>query len=182
MRDICWSAVTNASLYFEAKTFLHGLFIVEDKLSMAHGLESRVPFMDNDLVDFAMSCPVNLKVKNLSNVLQFNENEPSNKKNAYFRRTNDGKQIVREMMECYIGSEISQGTKKGFSSPDASWFKGESIDFVRRSLFEKDAKIYNILDKNALKTLVNEHLEGKKNRRLLIWSLLNLEHWMQNYL
>ncbi len=44
----------NHSLYFECKTFLHGLLVVEDKLSMAHGLESRVPFLDNDLVDFAM--------------------------------------------------------------------------------------------------------------------------------
>ena len=48
----------NHSLYFEAKTFLPGLFLVEDKLSMAHGLETRVPFMDNDLVDFALTCPV----------------------------------------------------------------------------------------------------------------------------
>jgi asparagine synthase (glutamine-hydrolysing) len=51
----------NHSLYFEAKTFLHGLFVVEDKLSMAHSLETRVPFMDNDLVDLAMACPVGLK-------------------------------------------------------------------------------------------------------------------------
>ena len=43
----------NHSLYLECKTFLHGLFLVEDKLSMAHSLENRVPFMDNDLVDFA---------------------------------------------------------------------------------------------------------------------------------
>lgn len=43
----------NHSLYFEAKTFLHGLLVVEDKLSMAHSLETRVPFLDNDLVDFA---------------------------------------------------------------------------------------------------------------------------------
>ena len=55
----------NHSLYFEAKTFLHGLFVVEDKLSMAHSLETRVPFMDNDLVDFAMTCPVKLKLLNL---------------------------------------------------------------------------------------------------------------------
>jgi len=41
------------SLYFEGRTFLHGLLVVEDKLSMAHGLETRVPFLDNDLVDFA---------------------------------------------------------------------------------------------------------------------------------
>ena len=48
----------NASLYFEAKTFLHGLLVVEDKLSMAHWLETRVPFLDNDLVDFAQRLPV----------------------------------------------------------------------------------------------------------------------------
>ena len=48
----------NNSLYFECKTFLQGLFHVEDKLSMAHSLETRVPFMDNDLVDFALRCPV----------------------------------------------------------------------------------------------------------------------------
>ena len=46
----------NHSLYFEAKTFLHGLLIVEDKLSMSHSLETRVPFLDNDLVDFALKC------------------------------------------------------------------------------------------------------------------------------
>ena len=58
----------NHSLYFEAKTFLHGLFVVEDKLSMAHSLETRVPFMDNDLVNFAMQCPVKFKLNNLNNV------------------------------------------------------------------------------------------------------------------
>ena len=59
----------NHSLHLEAKTFLHGLFVVEDKISMAHGLETRVPFMDNDLVDFAMNCPVSLKLNNLQNVI-----------------------------------------------------------------------------------------------------------------
>ena len=48
----------NSSLYFECKTFLQGLFHVEDKLSMAYSSETRVPFMDNDLVDFALKCPV----------------------------------------------------------------------------------------------------------------------------
>ena len=65
----------NHSLYFEAKTFLHGLFVVEDKLSMAHSLETRVPFMDNDLVDFAMQCPVSLKLKNLKEATRVNEND-----------------------------------------------------------------------------------------------------------
>ena len=64
----------NKILYFEAKTFLHGLFVVEDKLSMANSLETRVPFMDNDLVDFAMSCPLNLKLKHMNKNIHVNEN------------------------------------------------------------------------------------------------------------
>jgi len=55
----------NSSLYFEAKTFLHGLLVVEDKLAMAHSLEVRLPFLDNDLVDFAMKVPIKLKLKKL---------------------------------------------------------------------------------------------------------------------
>ena len=120
----------NHSLYFEAKTFLHGLFVVEDKLSMAHSLESRVPFMDNDLVDFAMQCPVGLKLNNLSAVLRIDENEHRmGKKSAYFQRTNDGKQLLRDMMARYIPEDVTRAEKQGFSSPDASWFKGESIGF-----------------------------------------------------
>jgi asparagine synthase (glutamine-hydrolysing) len=165
----------NHSLYFEAKTFLHGLFVVEDKLSMAHGLESRVPFMDNDLVDFAMQCPVGLKLNNLENVLKLNENDPAGKKNRYFQKTNDGKQLLRLMMERHIPMEVTKAEKQGFSSPDASWFKGESIDYLKNSLYEKNAKIYDFLDRKTVKSLVDEHLEGKQNRRLLIWSLLNFE-------
>lgn len=172
----------NHSLYFEAKTFLHGLFVVEDKLSMAHGLETRVPFMDNDLVDFAMQCPVNLKLNNLAEVLRINENEPSDKKSDYFRKTNDGKQILRDMMGRYIPLEVTKAEKQGFSSPDASWFKGESIEFVRRTLFNKNARIYEVLDRQAVTSLVDQHLSGVENRRLLIWSLLNVEKWMATYL
>lgn len=167
----------NHSLYFEAKTFLHGLFIVEDKLSMAHGLETRVPFMDNDLVEFAMRCPVGLKLNNLHNVLRIDENELA-KKQEFFRRTNDGKQILREMMVRYIPKEIAHAEKQGFSAPDASWFKGESIDFVRRVLLEGKPLIYEVLDRDTVMSLVNEHLRGERNRRLLIWSLLSVTTWM----
>lgn len=169
----------NHSLYFEAKTFLHGLFVVEDKLSMAHGLESRVPFMDNDLVDFAMQCPVNLKLNNLADVIRLNENEPGNKSGRYFRKTNDGKQILRDVMSRYIPDEITKAEKQGFSSPDASWFKGESIDFVRRKLLNQNAHLYRLLDRDAVTGLVNQHLDGHENRRLLIWSLLNLEAFLE---
>ncbi|MFA6130541.1 MAG: asparagine synthase (glutamine-hydrolyzing) [Candidatus Omnitrophota bacterium] len=172
----------NHSLYFEAKTFLHGLFVVEDKLNMAHGLESRVPFMDNDLVDFAMRCPVGMKLNNLSAVLKINENDPGDKRGMFFARTNDGKQILRDMMTRYIPADITNAQKQGFSSPDASWFKGESIEFVKRLLITGDACIYDVLAKDVVLALVDEHLSGKQNRRLLVWSLLNVEVWLQQVL
>jgi asparagine synthase (glutamine-hydrolysing) len=169
----------NHSLYFEAKTFLHGLLVVEDKLSMAHGLESRVPFLDNDLVDFAMKCPASLKLNNLSEVVKINENEPGSKVNAYYQKTKDGKQIVRDVIKKYMPDDISSAEKQGFSAPDASWFKGESIEFVKRRLMTKKAKIYDgILDADSVQSLVGEHLDGQQNRRLLIWSLLNVEEYV----
>ena len=169
----------NNSLYFESKTFLHGLFVVEDKISMAHGLETRVPFMDNDLVDFAMQCPVGLKLNNLHAVINLDENMMGDKKAAFFQKTNDGKQILRDMMARHIPDEIIKAPKKGFSSPDASWFKGESIDFVKRILLNQDAKLYDLLDYGVVKNLLNEHFQGDKNRRLLIWSLLSMETYLQ---
>lgn len=172
----------NHSLYFEAKTFLHGLFVVEDKLSMAHGLETRVPFMDNDLVDFAMQCPVNLKLNNLAEAVRINENEPGIKAAKYFQKTRDGKQLLRDVMSRYIPEEITSAEKQGFSSPDASWFKGESINFVRRKLLSGEPHLYRYLDRAAVTTLINEHLDGRKNRRLLIWSLLNTEQWLETTL
>jgi len=72
-----------------------------------------------------------------------------------------------------------EAQKQGFSSPDASWFRGESIDFVRRRLVDGDAAIYSVLDRNAIIPLIEEHLRGERNRRLLIWSLLTVDAWMR---
>lgn len=166
----------NHSLTFEAKTFLHGLLVVEDKLSMAHGLETRVPFLDNDLVDFAMRVPVGLKLGNLAEVSRIDENEPG-KLAKYFQRTRDGKLLLRKALGRHVPPEVTDREKQGFSAPDGSWFKGESIEYVRRTLLQGDAFIYIFLDRRAVHTLVEEHLSGRANRRLLIWSLLSLEWW-----
>ncbi len=172
----------NHSLYFEAKTFLHGLLVVEDKLAMAHGLEARVPFLDNDLVDFAMRVPVRLKLGNLGQVVHLNENEPGPKTRRYFEKCNDGKVLLRKVIAAHMPEDIINATKQGFSAPDASWFKGESMQFVQRRLLEGQAAIYEYLDREAVRSLVDEHLSGQRNRRLLIWSLLNLEEWCQRFL
>jgi asparagine synthase (glutamine-hydrolysing) len=171
----------NHSLYFEAKTFLHGLLVVEDKLSMAHSLETRVPFLDNDLVDFAMRCPVRLKLNNLSEVIRIDENEPGQKSSRFFEKARDGKQILRDVMRNYIPDEVARAEKQGFSAPDSSWFKGESIDFVRRTLLVDDARLYKLLDRSSVQALVNQHLSGEQNRRLLIWSLLNVEQLLISF-
>jgi asparagine synthase (glutamine-hydrolysing) len=172
----------NHSLYFEAKTFLNGLLVVEDKLAMAHGLESRVPFLDNDLVDFATRLPARMKLGNLTEVVRLNENEPGGKAERYYERTRDGKLILRKMMSRHIPNEVAEREKQGFSAPDASWFKGESIEYVRRRLMGQHAAIFTYLDRSTVRTLIQDHLDGKENRRLLIWSLLNLEQLCEAFL
>lgn len=172
----------NHSLYFEAKTFLHGLLVVEDKLSMAHSLETRIPFLDNDLVDFAMCIPVKMKLRTLEEVARLNENEPGPKTAKYFQKTRDGKLLLRHVMEKYIPAEVTRADKQGFSAPDASWFRGESIEYVRQMLFNKHACIYEFLGWDAVTRLVSEHIEGKQNRRLFIWSLLNFEWWLRKFM
>ena len=170
----------NHSLYFEAKTFLHGLFVVEDKLSMANSLETRVPFMDNDLVDFAMNCPLQLKVNKLKKISEFDPNTVGKKRSEFFQKTNDGKKILRDMMSAYIPNKIVKAPKQGFSSPDASWFKGESMNFVQRKILNNNAPINDLLNRDAIKLLVSEHLAGERNRRLLIWSLLNINQLLES--
>ena len=172
----------NHSLYLEARTFLHGLLLVEDKLSMAHSLETRLPFLDNDLVDFAQTVPVGLKLGNLGEVVRLDENEPGWKTERFFHNARDGKLILRQAMERHVPTDVTAREKQGFAAPDASWFRGESIEYVRRRLLDDDARIYRYLDRGAVEALVADHLGGKANRRLLIWSLLSLEQWCRTFL
>jgi asparagine synthase (glutamine-hydrolysing) len=172
----------NHSLYLEAKTFLHGLLLVDDKLSMAHSLETRVPFLDNDLVDFAQRLPVRLKLRDLVDVVALNENEPGPKTLKYFEQTRDGKLLLRRVMERYVHSDVTEQVKQGFSGPDASWFRGESIAYVRDLVHDDGALMYRFLNPVKVRELADEHLRGTQNRRLLLWSLLNFEHWCRAFL
>lgn len=172
----------NRSLYFECKTFLHGLLAVEDKLSMAHGLETRLPFLDNELVDFAMTVPVREKLRDLDLVVRLDENTVGPKNDLYFARTNDGKIILRRMLSRLLPQDFVEGAKQGFSAPDASWFRGESIDYVRKLVLDPNACIYEFLRPDTINELVGQHLRGEQNRRLLVWSLLSFEWWCRIFL
>jgi asparagine synthase (glutamine-hydrolysing) len=171
----------NASMYFEIKTFLHGLFVIEDKISLANALETRVPFMDNDLVDFAMKIPVSYKLNSLDKMVAIDEDEPG-KLRKYYQSTNDGKTILRQAMGNLIPREIIEREKQGFSAPDASWFRGDSIDYVKQLLLDPGARIYKYLDRRYVGKRIKEHMDGKFNHRLFIWSLLSFEWWNNKFI
>ncbi len=171
----------NASMYFEIKTFLHGLFIVEDKISMAHSLETRVPFLDNDLVDFATKIPPRYKLNNLGEITKMDEDEPG-KLRKYYQTTRDGKNILRKSMEGLTPKVILEREKQGFSAPDASWFRGESIEYVKQLLLDPKARIYDYLKPAYVQQRLEEHVSGKFNHRLLIWSLLSFEWWLRIFM
>jgi asparagine synthase (glutamine-hydrolysing) len=172
----------NASLYFELKTFLHGLLVVEDKLSMAHGLESRVPFLDDDLVDFALRVPPRFKLRDLLRSPEIDEDELGKKAAYRLQPTADGKTVLRQAIRRLVPESTAGRPKQGFSAPDASWFRGESINYVQRLLLDRRARIYDFVNPDYVQQVLHEHAGGHTNHRLFIWSLLSFEWWLRVFL
>lgn len=171
----------NRSLYFEARSFLHGLLMIEDKLSMAHGLETRVPFLDNDLVDLACRIPVRMKLSDVDAIPRIDENELG-KAYQYRMKTNDGKRILRHAIESLVPVDVSERAKQGFSSPDVSWYRGESLDYVKNLLTANHPAVYEYIEPAFVKQVLGRHLSGRRNYRLLIWSFLCLEWWLRIFM
>ena len=166
------SDLINMSLTFEARSFLPGLLAVEDKLSMAHGLESRVPFLDNDLVDFATRVPASLKLAT----------HPLDESGADSTEFTNGKMILRRVLSRHVPTEITTRPKQGFSAPDATWFRTELADWVSGRVGNPTSPLYDYLDFTVASAAIEQHTEGKANRRLLIWSLLYLDEWCRIFL
>ena len=169
------------ALYFESKTFLHGLLVVEDKLAMSHSLESRTPYLDNELVDFACRIPVEYKIRGINDLKRLDENL-LRKKEIYTSAHRSGKGILRRAAERLLPPGITGGPKQGFSAPDESWFRGRAEAFVRRRLLDPEARLNAFLNPQAVRSIIDEHCSGRANRRLLIWSLLSFETWLRLFL
>ena len=169
----------NASLYFEFKTFLHSLLILEDKLSMYHSLETRVPLLDNDIVDFILECPLNFKLKNFKADFIFNENDKTKGSDKYFQLTSDGKIILRNIAKNNIPPQISNLVKKGFTGPDSHLFRNESKKFIKDKISNKNNLIYNYMDYKEINRITETHFENKENKRLFIWSLLYIDEFLK---
>jgi len=168
------------SLYFEIKTFLAGLFVVQDKLSMANSLEERVPFLDNDLVEFAQRVPIKYKLANLEKIKRLDENET--RKLRRYQAFDDGKNVLRNAMSRLLPEEIVRRKKQGFSAPDESWYRGEALDYVKEILLNRRAAYRDFLNPSFVAGIINEHVSGRKNYRLLLWSFLCFEWWCRIFL
>jgi asparagine synthase (glutamine-hydrolysing) len=169
------------SLYFEIKNFLHALFIVGDKLSMAHSLEERVPFMDNDLVEFAQRVPIRYKLANLEEIKKLDENELAKRK-QYYHQHDDGKNILRQAMSNLIPEAIINRKKQGFSAPDESWYRGANLEYVVKTLRHPRAAYRDFINPHYVDKIITEHCDRRINHRLLIWSLLSFEQWCRIFL
>jgi asparagine synthase (glutamine-hydrolysing) len=174
-------ARVSASLYFELKTFLNGLLVVEDKLAMAHSLETRVPFLDDELVDLAMRMPISYKLALFGQHMAIDENI-SGFRHAIDDATEQGKLVLRQAMTSLMPNNLLSRVKQGFAAPDASWFRGESIQYIDRLLRSRDARLYEFLEPAYVTAALDEHTAGLANRRLLIWSLLSFEWWCRCFL
>lgn len=149
----------NKMLYWELNTFLvdHNLNYT-DKLSMATGVEVRVPFLDKELVEFSTKIPPTLKLKG-----------------------NETKYILKKVAERYLPNEIIYRPKTGFGAPVRKWIlndMGSMIDkYLSRDIIEKR----NIFNYNSVQKLIEDNKKGKIDASYTIWSLLALESWMQQF-
>lgn len=171
----------NNSLYFEIKTFLPGLLLVGDKLSMAHGLEERFPFLDNDLVNFAQKIPVKYKLGRLELMKKIDENEFRDKQKLY-TEYDDGKNVLRRAMESFLPERIINRKKQGFSAPDESWYRGENAAYMEELLLNKKTVSSEFISSKYVAQIIDQHINKKINHRLLLWSLMNFEWWCRIFL
>ena len=158
-------------LAFEARTFLHGLLLIEDRIAMANSLETRVPFLDNELVDHVLSLPHAYRLGPQSRLLG-GPGLPDDPEG-----TVSSKYVLREAMRGVVPAEILSRRKQGFSPPDESWYRGPTMDYVGRMLLDPRSLGRGIVRPEYVRRLVNEHTSGRRNHRLAIWSLLNIEWW-----
>ena len=142
------------SLYFEFRTFLHGLLVLEDKLSMAHSLETRVPFLDNDLVDYALTIPANRKLNGRAS-----------------------KYLFRRAMSSRLPEQVAARPKTGFTPPQAAWFRGPQASYLSAVLLSDRALDRHLFRGDIVQRLLTEHRDGRDDHRLVLWMMLCLEWW-----
>jgi asparagine synthase (glutamine-hydrolysing) len=160
-----YSQVGNASaldrmLYADTKVWLpEDLLLKADKMTMATGVELRVPFLDHKLVEFVSGLPNHMKV-----------------------RGNQGKWILRQVMSPLLPRSILSRTKKGFPMPAETWFRMELRDFVRDTLLSRSSACRHLFDPKAVEAIVNSQEKGRLTGFQEVWSLVVFEFWHRQFI
>jgi asparagine synthase (glutamine-hydrolysing) len=141
--------------HFDFKALLPGLLQVEDRMSMAHGLESRLPFLDHQLVDFVATIPPNVKFEG-----------------------GRLKRVLRAALGDVVPASITnREDKMGFPTPFNLWARGEARDFVRDIMTSDRALARDVVDnRRALERFDSESEFGRS-----FWGLFSLELWQQTF-
>lgn len=144
-------------LHWDARTYLPGLFHQEDRMSMANGIESRVPFADRRLVEFAFALSFDAKVRDGST-----------------------KWILRQAARNWVPKPVLTRRKVGFDTPVASWLKHAHRGFLREFLLESKAVSRNLWNPQALSRLIDNVSHPAWFD--VIWKILCVEGWARNFL
>jgi asparagine synthase (glutamine-hydrolysing) len=130
-----------------------------DRMSMAHGLEVRSPYCDYELVKYTTSLPHEYRLKGLRS-----------------------KHILKEIAKAWIPPEIVERKKVGFDSPIGQWFKGELRQFLYTFLSKEHLKTSGMLDGDTVHAMIADHLGGRRDYSLQLWSIVALEGWYRMYI
>ncbi|CAD7772065.1 Asparagine synthetase [glutamine-hydrolyzing] 1 [Candidatus Methanoperedenaceae archaeon GB37] len=151
--------LNNMSL-IDFKTYLvDDLLTLTDRMSMAHALETRVPFLDHKLVEFFATIPTYLKLKGLNK-----------------------KYLLKKAAERLLPKEVIYRKKMGFSVPLVIWFRNELKDYINDILSEKNIKRLGYFNHPFILQTLNIHLNGKANYDEKLWALVNFIKWYDKYL
>ena len=134
------------------------LLMYADKLSMAHSLEVRVPYLDKEIVEYVERLGSSFKVRNLT-----------------------GKWLHRQVCENYLPAEIVKRKKVGFVAPVDQWFRDSCTHKMHDRLMDTSACIYDYLVPESVHRLLAEHRAGASDNAKILFSLTVLEEWMRTY-
>jgi asparagine synthase (glutamine-hydrolysing) len=144
---------------FDAETYLpEDVLTKVDRMSMAHSIESRVPLLDNEVIDFAATLPASLKIK-------------------------DGrrKHVLKEVAATLLPRDILERRKQGFGVPLGTWFRGNLRELFADTLLSPSSLQRGYFEPAFVRQIVDEHLAGTRDHMWQLWQLVVFERWQQQY-
>ncbi|MFS0688851.1 asparagine synthase-related protein [Sporosarcina sp. 179-K 8C2 HS] len=150
----------NRMMYTAFKFVLpNDMLVKTDWMSKINGLEIKTPFLDHRVLELAYKVPLNFKMRGAK-----------------------GKIILKETYSDLLPNDILFAKKRGFEIPLAEWFKTELKELVVSSLTKEKVEKANLVHFDTVETIIDEHMKSKKNHANLIWSLIVLHKWHENFL